>query len=261
MLCLDGLAKSIQIIEGIFAEALLDQSGVTIRTRDGTVSKLEGRLSSPNELTSIRRVCQLGPRYSAHKGVGFYPNGRHPNSIARKTSGPRPKKRVQNSSVVFSGLDLLPHPFRRETCAVSEPPVNRQLHVIDEGRGPTATYLQRRIRRCVTCFVEQVRERQLATSSHATPYRNIGFPLVSCARNPTIDTRRDDAGYAEARDKSPALQSGTEASQPLFQQPSYRTQPLPKQGVGSKTDGLSCLSPNPLRHAAFFDDFEAHQVA
>ena len=67
MPCLDRLAKAIQIIQRVFAKALLNQGRIAFRLRHGSIRKVEGRLRSSNELADIRTIRQLAPCHPPHE--------------------------------------------------------------------------------------------------------------------------------------------------------------------------------------------------
>jgi len=96
----------------------------------------------------------------------FNPDGRYADGITGKASRARSHKRIQNPSLGLSGGDLLLYPFRRKTGAVPEPPVNGQPHVVDEGGRRTAICPLCRLGKCIIWGVDDVWQRQLASSGH-----------------------------------------------------------------------------------------------
>ncbi|MCU0978440.1 MAG: hypothetical protein MUF25_04655 [Pirellulaceae bacterium] len=82
MLGVDSLAKTVQIIEGLLAETLLDQRGISIRTGDGVISELERRLGSLPELSDVRSVSQFSLCYASNERMRFYPSRGHTQCVA-----------------------------------------------------------------------------------------------------------------------------------------------------------------------------------
>ena len=72
MLGVDSLAKTVQIIECLLAETLLDQRGISIRTGDGVTSELERRLGSLTELSDVRSVSQFSLCDPSNERMRFY---------------------------------------------------------------------------------------------------------------------------------------------------------------------------------------------